>query len=520
MSEEDPRGDSLRGLRPPLQDAAPQSDLSNSVYANVILENKDLHQCLFSQSLLRDSTFRNVDFNNSDFDGARIENCIFESCNFDDCDIRASALANVRFVACNLGNIYLSDNTLDHCTFERTSLRSTAIAGNSLMRCEFIHSDLSRASVTRCRFEATRFVGMLLGDCTFLYIVMRNCTFIECSLNAESVGMLYGITLENLKSFRFIYLGQHHEAPDPEIVLQAAADEYEARGWQFGLTIIRLNFRMTSALYALRAFFGVFWRQVSGGTSPHRDELDFLAVVLRELESEKRLPLLVCIDLVEMVWKALRLWENDPAVEKRHASAALQRLSVESVMLTNRLIAELDDERLQMEHVEADEEIVATVEFANKPAIGIAEFMTHVAQVSQIGVSGLTRSLSQSTGSYLEMVETTLLSLAALQTAVFLLNGCLIQLTELKHRVNVMRSDQPPPSYLTRVLTPHQEVPPVVQAMLDHLTVYLRKSDILRDPDLKGLSENNVRDITIKPPASKTGKGGRRSAKKPPETAD
>lgn len=519
MSEGDPRGDSLRGLRPPLHDAAPQSDLSNSVYADVILENKDLHQCLFSQSLIRDSSFRNVDFNNSDFDGARIENCTFESCNFDDCDIRASALANVRFVACNLGNIYLSDNTLDHCTFERTSLRSTAIAGNSLQDCEFTHSDLSRASVTRCRFEATRFVGMLLGDCTFLYIVMRNCTFIGCSLNAESVGMLYGITLENLKSFRFIFLGQHQEAPDPEIVLQAVADEYETRGWQFGLAIIRLNFRMTSALYALRAFFGVFWRQVSEGTLPHRDELDFLGVVLRELESEKRLPLLVCIDLVEMVWKVLQLWENDPTIEKRHASAALQRFSVESVMHVNRLIAQLEAERLQLEHVEVDEEIAATVEFVNKPAIGIAEFMTDVARASQIGVSGRTRSLSHSSGSYIEIVGTTLLSLAALQTAIFLLNGCLIQLTELKYRINVMKSDQPPPRYLARVLKPQQEIPPVVQAMLDHLTTYLRKSDILRDPDLKGLSENNIRDATVAPSVPKSGKGGRRSAKTPPETA-
>src|SRR4051794_21183022 len=112
---------------------------------------------------------------------------------------------------------------------------------------------------------------MLLGNCTFLYIVMRGCTFVECSLNAESVGMLYGITIENLESFRFIYLGQHQEAPEPAFVLEAITNEYEARGWHFGLTILRLNFKMSSALYALRACFAVFWQQASGGTLPHRD---------------------------------------------------------------------------------------------------------------------------------------------------------------------------------------------------------------------------------------------------------
>src|SRR5919205_374319 len=113
MTEKTPRGDSLRSLRPPLQDAAPQSDLSYSIYEHVNLEDKDLHQCLFSQSLLRNSTFRNIDFNNSDFDGARIENCTFDACDFNDCDIRASTLANVRFVECNVTSVYLSDNTLD-----------------------------------------------------------------------------------------------------------------------------------------------------------------------------------------------------------------------------------------------------------------------------------------------------------------------------------------------------------------------------------------------------------------------
>ena len=520
MTEENPRGDSLRYLRPPLQDAAPQSDLSNSIYERVNLENKDLHQCLFTQSLLRNSTFRNVDFNNSDFDGARIENCTFDACNFNDCDIRASTLSNVRFVECNAGSVYLSDNALDHCTFERTSLRSSTIAANSLLGCEFFQSDLSRSSVTRCRFETTRFVEMLLGDCTFLYIVMQNCTFVDCSLNAESVGMLYGITIENLKSFRFIYLGKHQEAPEPELVLQAIADEYAARAWQFGLTIIRLNFRMTSALYALRTCFAALWQQASGGTLPHRDELEFLGVVLRELESEKRLPLLACVDLVELVWKILQMWENDPAIEKRHASAALQRFSVESIMITNRLIAQLNAERIQLEHVEADEKLAASVEFAHPPSIGIAGFMTDIAHVSQIGVSRSTRLLSQSKGSYIEIVETTLLSLVALQTAIFLLNGCLIQLTELKHRVNVIKSDEPPPSYLTRALSTRQEIPPVVQAMLDHLIGYLRNSEILHDPDLKGLSEKNIHDVTVTRRPQKSGKSGKRSAKTPPETQD
>jgi uncharacterized protein YjbI with pentapeptide repeats len=518
MTDENPRGDSLGRLRPPLQDAPPQSDLSNSIYEHIDLESKDLHQCLFSQSLLRDSTFRNVDFSNSDFDGARIENCTFQACDLNDCDIRASTLSDVRFIDCNLSSIYMSDNTFNHCTFARTSLRSSTIAGNSLLNCEFEQNDLSRSSVTRCRFETTRFVAMLLGNCTFLYIVMRNCLFFDCSLNVESVGMLYGITLENLKSFHFIYLGKHQEAPEPELVLQAISDEYETRGWHFGLTVIRLNFNTTSALYALRAYFTVFWRQASGGMLPHRDELDFLGVVLHELESETRLPLLACVDLVELVWKVLQLWENESAIEKKHAFAALQRFSVESIMTTNRLIDQLNDQRLQLEHVKTDETIVAKVRFSDPPSFAISEFMTDVAYVSEIGVSRSTHAITQFTGSYIEIVETTLLSLVALQTALFLLNGCLIQLTELKHRVNVMKSDQPPPQYLTRVLSARQEIPPVVQAMLDHLIGYLRNSEILRDPHLKGLSEKNFSDVTVTRRPRKSGPGGKQSGKTPPET--
>jgi len=489
-----------RFIRPPLADAPPKSDLSNSVYEGVTLAGRDLNQCLFTESFFRRCSFTDVDFNNSDFDGTRFEECEFSHCDFGDCDVRAASVQNSKFIDCSFNSVYISDCTFDRVEFTHIAFTSAALAENSFGGSTFNDCNLARSTFTLSRLHDCRFVDMVLGNSTFLYVVAHGCLFERCVLNAESVGMIYGLSREDLGGFKFMFLGQLQEAPEPSDLLTSIADEYQKRGWLLGLTVLRLNFGLTSAFFAIREYVAALWRQVENGRPPKRDDLQFFSTVLSELARDERLPMLGCMDVLEMTWRALDRFEQSSSIEARHSGTALHRLSSELLLLAQERLAFFNGNRIPFENMEGDQIRIATLTFQRPPSVPVAQFITALTAGSGLLPIAETTRISFEQGSYVEKVRTTLFSLVALQMAVFLLNGTVIQITELKERVKVLTSPGTSSTYVLNARDPNQQIPPVLQRPLDELTQMLRTSEVVRSPDLKGYSEQNLHKVNVQVP--------------------
>src|SRR5262249_55646123 len=151
---------------------------------------------------------------------------------------------------------------------------------------------------------------MILGDCTFLYMIFQNCRFHSTAINAEAVGMVFGLTRENLNELSFIYLGRKQEALAGEDPFQMLLDSYAEHRWEIGIAVTRVNFNLTSDVFALREYLHGFLQDAAMGRAIKAEELRFLMDVLLELQLQNRLPLLSVIELIESISRLLAEFER------------------------------------------------------------------------------------------------------------------------------------------------------------------------------------------------------------------
>jgi hypothetical protein len=138
--------------------------------------------------------------------------------------------------------------------------------------------------------------------------------------------------------------------------------------------------------------------------------------------------------------------------------------------------------------------LCARITFDEKPKIAFCELLNALASRSNIATE--TRQLRSEYGSYAETIFTTLFTLMALQAFLFLINGCVIQLTELKHRAKVLARRNAPKSYSELALSPVQRTSPAMLSVMTGLTTYVKGLTWLKHPDLSGYAKANIKNVT------------------------
>jgi hypothetical protein len=166
-----------------------------------------------------------------------------------------------------------------------------------------------------------------------------------------------------------------------------------------------------------------------------------------------------------------------------------------TVLMSNTLLDKFDAASPRLNSSKEDLGLCVNVSFNSKPDIPLTELLNLLA--SQITTAALKKSyrVSFKMGSYSEIIFTTLFTLMAFQAFLFLINGCIIQLTEMKHRAKVLARRKAPKSYSELVLSPVQSASPVVLSVLSGLTSYARSLGWIRNADLSGYAHSNIKTV-------------------------
>jgi len=341
------------------------------------------------------------------------------------------------------------------------------------------------------RYQQCSFLDMTLGDCTLLYIIMRDCTFERVRLNAESVGAILGLTKDQLQTVSFVYLGEDQRLPEGADVVELVTAEYHRRGWVLGLLIQSLNFVLTSTVNAFEQYLAATGKRFLELGFAKGDELQFLGDVVEELAHVNALPLLVAISIAN--------WCNTLATDLQAGGAenqdSLRRLSSRTSLLAHLLVERVEEDALAMESTENNRLVRARIAFATAPTVSLLEVLDAASQGA--GIDGNARLVRTEVGSYLEVVSASLFSVLAFQLFLFLINGCLIQLTELKQRIKVLVRRQTPKAYADLALVPIQRGSPVILSVLHGLTQYAKFLPWLKETSLGGFSAENMKGIEI-----------------------
>jgi hypothetical protein len=338
---------------------------------------------------------------------------------------------------------------------------------------------------------------MTLGDCTFLYSIIRDCTFLSTRLNAESVGLIFGLDEPALTTMEFVYLGHQQVAPPSHELVDSLLDSYARREWHMGVLVMRVNFRRTSVLHAFSEFLFQLRTELRSGRPIRSDETTFLAAIMSELAEQQRLPLMSVMDAVDAVPSRDELVVAYGDDEVIRVADVLQTLAARLFLIVHEMLAVFDTSRLAVDAMSSDATVRVSLEYHDKPALPLAPLMTELGRASGLPIVHPSTTLDARHGSYTEYIEATLLTVLAFQMFVYLVTGCVIRVTELRARIEVLKRKRLPTAYLKQALDPRQPMPRQLLAPFQNLTAHARQLGWLREPDMRQVGPPNLANVTL-----------------------
>jgi len=470
----------------------PRSDLTYRLIEGAKISNVSVHRSLLTGSILRGCTFTSVDFTRCDMDGMLIEDCTFIDCDISFADVRSCAFSRCVLRRCQFVNAFVSD-----CSFASTRFDNSSLQGAIVVDCSFVESFLwstifARGSFTQNRFRRSHFREMVLGDCTFLYNVVSHCTFEDSAINAEAVGMTFGLSRDDMKRMRLVYLGEDETLPPDVDPVPPLIEAYSKRRWRLGVAIMCINFGIRSTAFAIREYLQALRESAAAGVVIKRDELVFFATVLEQLESEEALPLMSCVDVIETLSRIAADIESSSRPDSAHTSSTLHLISSKIILIMDSMIERFEAERLQIESTTADEPVSITFVLKDEPGTPVAALLTQVSAASGLPILHGSQTIDIRIGSYEEYVLTTLFSAFALQMFLYLLNGCVVQITELKVRLGLLAKRRPPAAYMRNALQPRQSPPEFLLAPMRKLLTHAAAMKSFPDSSHDGFSKSNI----------------------------
>jgi uncharacterized protein YjbI with pentapeptide repeats len=473
---------------------APKSDLTFKLIEGGSFRGIAAPQSMFDGSLLRDCEFEDVDLSRCDFEGVNFQNCVFAKTSFENSNIRSSWLTNCQFQQCDFADAYIEDCTFSSCEIRNNSFERAILNASTLLRCVLTGNSFRKGSFTLDTFRNCSLMNSTLGDCTFLNHLMLECELHEIKINAESIGTCFGITERDLRGFDLIYLGRDvYKAGEFPNIVEALEQEYVKRRWFLPLALFRLNFARQPVLEALRNARDALLLPLTHDGPVRRDDAAFFRMILRELAQQERLPVLSCVEIVDKI--------SDTTTERKVQQNSLEHLrgvAADCKDLLQVMLARFEQESLhELRILHEDVSCTARITFDFEPSVDVAELMNLSATHSGLAIAHSTSIESTKTGSFIATIATTVFTVAAFQMVLFLVNGCVFQITELRARVETLLSPALPKRMKQRALAQPREMPKWMATPLQTLVMSFLKGGLPLDLVGKGYSRKNVRSIEI-----------------------
>jgi hypothetical protein len=467
--------------------------LSYRCIEGLVVSDADLFQSLFGGAILRDCQFTNVVFARSDLNGTRVERCTFIDCDLTSCDIRFANFSNTTFVRCRLEGALVHQCSFSKVGFEECSFENGVHDGNVFEQCSIRRCTVYRSSHINNKAFATHYEGIPFEQGSLMYCVARDCTFIDCSIGIESVGMVFGLTRDVLERLSYYFPGESEPRQLGEAVPEVIMQEYAVRGWAIGLAILKMNLGFTSIAYAVKEYFDFLLRSDTDILHPPREELSFVVDVFDELAHDQKLPLLCCWDALRYFTVARRVMsQSSQAAVRESSSVGLLLTRIE--MLTSGLLKLLERSVSPLERSMDGTPMLLELTFDKRPKIDAVDLIREATTAANFPCDLQPRLLQTRRGSHIETLALCGSSLIALRLVLMAANGCLLELVKLRVNATLLVSADlrlprkarrtPTMAYLTRART-----------AVDGVVKFVSSLRWLSDPQLKGWGSDNLKRI-------------------------
>lgn len=284
-----------------------KSENTYKLFESISFLNHSAYQSLLNGSIIRDCYIDTMDFSRCDFEGTIIEKTEIYNTNFFHTYFQTAIISgNVIFSNCSFDTGKINNSTFTNCHFENCSFASAVLSKCNFINCDFECCDFLGANITLCRFAHCEFTDIKLGDCSFYQQMMIKNVYNNVSINIDSLGQIWGISLEDITNFQYIFLGEEYGYANTDL-FEKIVQIYESKKWFTSKIIFEHNINKINNFDLIHELNKELIRKIESKEIIKQIELDFLINIINELYDTETLPLfslyLSILELKESITK-------------------------------------------------------------------------------------------------------------------------------------------------------------------------------------------------------------------------
>lgn len=466
------------------------SDIGHRIFESVHFFRSVAQQSIFPGSIFRNCKIEQCDFARSDFEGVRFEKCEIVATDFEDCDIRSTLFAECRIEDSGFKGAYFADNVVRGGVVQICTFDTATMTGNHFLNVKIESISNVGATMLHNDFISSSLQDIKLANCTALYSYFEECSFERFGINADSLGLTFGLGLRDLEQAALTFLGREEPGPlNADIVDQLIA-EFEARRWMLHSAFARLNFGRVPPYAGWAMLFGRLCASIEN-SGVRLDDVDFVLHVAGRLSSIDQLPFFPIVQAHDLIID-ISIDEN-ATIETR----ALRQLRNGLVALLGEMQDKFVNRAGEIREVSGTTPAMIEFIFQARPDESFENYLRYIDAYTSTKPTGLSL-LGGHAGSWHEIVQSVVSTALAIYALLYLIEGGLARLLMIRARFKQLVSREIPKRFLEKSRDPQHVLPADLLKVTRPLVEGLAKGTLRLPARESGVTTKNLREIAIK----------------------
>lgn len=355
--------------------------------------NESAKSALFNGTIIEKNNWNNVNLTNSDIETTRILKTDIQNCYFDNTDIHSIWVIDTNFQNTSFRGANIVDCTFINCTFIDCDLRDVTLNDCTFRQCELRNTNLLGGSFTMNVFTSCLLEKMCFKN-VFYYTHFDQCEFNDVIFEAYLLGYSYGLTMDNMSSFQYLFMGE--KSADNYIdICRNIKMIYQERGLIINEGILYLLDPTLPATQAIVKCFECLKKYIEKDLLTKKEQLQFLKRIVENMYNNHIIAPIAMVQLLYIIDQILYLTPNVSLVKIKS-----DLIQVKNSILTN-YHTFIDNLSEIIESNRVEKEVVINIVYEKQPQYRLSDILNEIAGEQEA------RVIKTQKGSFIEWISCT-----------------------------------------------------------------------------------------------------------------
>jgi len=433
-----------------------QTEYTFQLFNSKIINKQKSEQSLFNCSTFKKCLILCSNFSKCDFEGSIFQDTVFKDSHISSCDIKSGFFRNCTFTHCDFSLSAVSDCEFTNCGFYECNFDDAVLRENTFYDCVVDAGSHKMATVILSRYYHCSFRNAEMGNCSFYDHIMDNCRFEKVTINIDSIGRIFGLTIADLRSFQYIFLGKLYGYA-PETFFEHVQEIFGRKNWQLQKFLYQYNVNEISSYEYIDNIFETLTYYTNENIIVKRDDLTFLSNIIGQMKEKQQLPLFALYTGIEKLFENIRVLDEKTCYNKKET---FREFLNKMVFNFNELLAEFAG--LFPSKVETNvlnEKVLLRIHYDSDKEIDFTKYINSFLKYGGYDNTFYCRLSDIQHGTLIEIIVGSILAVYALQILLYGVNGIIIQLIDMISKVRVIKEKENQKDFLLNSIKGKQMQP-------------------------------------------------------------